>query len=81
MSDYRAGRENVTQDREDRHLRIGCPTLALWGQDFELVGRMWDVEAIWREMASMLRTVPFPDAAICRTRSNLKRAMQRCSIS
>ncbi len=30
------------------------------GQDLELVGRMFDVEAIWREMAADLRTVSIP---------------------
>jgi pimeloyl-ACP methyl ester carboxylesterase len=59
-SDYRAGREDVEQDRQDRGIRIACPVLALWGQDFELIGRMFDVEAIWREMASDLRAVSIP---------------------
>jgi pimeloyl-ACP methyl ester carboxylesterase len=60
MSDYRAGREDVAQDEEDAAQKITCPTLALWGQDFELVGRMFDVEAIWREMATDLRAVSIP---------------------
>ena len=58
LSDYRAGREDVAQDQQDRDTKIGCPTLALWGEDFELVGRMFDVAAIWRGMARDLRTVP-----------------------
>ena len=40
LSDYRAGREDVAQDQEDAQTPINCPTLALWGADFELVGRM-----------------------------------------
>jgi pimeloyl-ACP methyl ester carboxylesterase len=60
MSDYRAGREDVAQDKEDAERKITCPTLALWGQDFELVGRMFDVEAIWRDMAANLRAVSIP---------------------
>ena len=60
MSDYRAGREAVAQDRADRDVKIACPTLALWGEDFELVGRMFDVAAIWREMTTDLRTVSIP---------------------
>ncbi|MDQ2801728.1 MAG: alpha/beta hydrolase [Pseudomonadota bacterium] len=60
MSDYRAGKEDVAQDKEDADRKLACPTLALWGQDFELVGRMFDVEAIWREMASDLRAVSIP---------------------
>jgi haloacetate dehalogenase len=46
LSDYRAGKEDVALDQEDADRRITCPTLALWGQDFELVGQMWDMQAI-----------------------------------
>jgi len=47
-SDYRAGTQ------------ISCPTLALWGEDFELVGKMWDVEGIWRAMAADISFAPIP---------------------
>src|ERR1700710_1913562 len=60
LSDYRAGAEDVAQDQADAETPIACPTLALWGEDFELVGKMWDVAGIWREMAPDLRTVPIP---------------------
>jgi haloacetate dehalogenase len=60
MSDYRAGREDVAQDKEDEGSKIACPTLALWGQDFELVGKMWDVMGIWRKLTTELRTVAIP---------------------
>ncbi len=60
LSDYRAGKEDVAQDKADREVKIHCPTLALWGEDFELVGKMWDVAGIWREMADDLRTVAIP---------------------
>lgn len=43
LSDYRAAREDIAQDDQDRHTGINCPTLALWGEDFELVGRMVDL--------------------------------------
>ncbi len=59
--DYRAGAEDVAQDEQDADVKIGCPTLALWGRDFELVGKMWDVESIWRDMASDVRAVSIPD--------------------
>ncbi len=58
LSDYRAGKEDVAQDKVDRATKIACPTLALWGADFELVGKMWDVEGIWRGMASDLHVAP-----------------------
>ena len=61
MSDYRAGREDVAQDEADKDVKIRCPVLALWGEDFALVGRMFDVAAIWREqMATDVRAVSIP---------------------
>jgi haloacetate dehalogenase len=60
LSDYRAGKEDVAQDQEDAGRRITCPTLALWGRDFELVGRMWDMDGIWHDMATNVRTVSIP---------------------
>jgi len=60
LSDYRAGKEDVAQDQEDAGRRITCPTLALWGQDFELVGWMWDMDDIWHDMATNVRTVSIP---------------------
>jgi haloacetate dehalogenase len=52
FSDYRAGREDVTQDEQDKDVLISCPTLVLWGEDFSLGGRMWDFREIWHKMAS-----------------------------
>src|SRR4051794_19482013 len=61
MSDYRAGREDVAQGEADKDIGIHCPVLALWGEDFALVGRMFDVAAIWREqMATDVRAVSIP---------------------
>ena len=60
LSDYRAGPEDVAQDEEDADVKITCPTLALWGADFELGGKMWDMAGIWHEMATNVRTVAIP---------------------
>jgi pimeloyl-ACP methyl ester carboxylesterase len=60
FNDYRAGREDVAQDQEDAAVPIKCPTLALWGADFELGGKMFDVLGIWREMATDIRGVSIP---------------------
>ncbi|HAL23956.1 MAG TPA: alpha/beta hydrolase [Stenotrophomonas sp.] len=57
MSDYRANAVDVQQDLEDAHVRIACPTLALWGAEFEAVGRMFDMPKVWAEMAGNLRAV------------------------
>jgi haloacetate dehalogenase len=57
LSDYRAAPEDGAQDKKDHATRIDCPTLALWGEDFELVGQMWDVQGIWREKATDLRAI------------------------
>lgn len=59
-NDYRAGRVDVDQDEQDAGTPIDCPTLALWGTDFELVGKMWDVEGIWRSMATDVSFAPIP---------------------
>jgi pimeloyl-ACP methyl ester carboxylesterase len=56
LSDYRANREDVAQDRADAHVRIACPTMALWGADFEPVGGIFEMEEVWRELAEDLRT-------------------------
>ncbi|QBE66916.1 alpha/beta fold hydrolase [Pseudoduganella lutea] len=62
MSDYRAIAEDVAQDKVDAHVKIACPTLALWGEDFHAVGKMFDMAAVWAEMAQDLRTVSIPQA-------------------
>ena len=61
MSDYRANAEDVAQDKVDADVKIACPTLSLWGADFHAVGKMFDMAAIWAEMASDLRTLPIPE--------------------
>lgn len=58
MADYRANSEDVAQDEVDADVKIACPTLSLWGADFHAVGKMFDMAAIWAEMASDLRTLP-----------------------
>jgi haloacetate dehalogenase len=60
FEDYRAGEEDVKQDQVDAAVKLTCPTLALWGEDFEAGGKMWDFPAIWREYADDLTTVPVP---------------------
>ncbi|MBO9723949.1 MAG: alpha/beta hydrolase [Novosphingobium sp.] len=57
MADYRANAEDVAQDREDAHIKIACPTLALWGADFGAVGKLFDMPKVWAEMADDLRAV------------------------
>lgn len=60
-NDYRAGPEDVAQDNADQDVQIGCPVLALWGADFEWVGKAYDVAQIWSEIAEDLRTAVIPD--------------------
>lgn len=60
-NDYRAGAVDLAQDEADASTKIACPTLALWGRDSELVGKMFDVEAVWRTMATDLTTVSIPE--------------------
>lgn len=56
MADYRANRADNAQDQVDAEVKIACPVLALWGADFEAVGKMFDMPAVWAEMAHNLRT-------------------------
>ena len=60
MADYRANAEDVSQDLADADVKIACPTMALWGADFYAVGQMFDMAAIWAEMASDLRAEAIP---------------------
>jgi haloacetate dehalogenase len=60
MEDYRAMEEDVAQDQEDLDRLIDVPVLALWGADFDGVGRMYDVLDIWRTMAHDVRGVEIP---------------------
>ncbi len=60
MDDYRAMPQDVAQDKEDADQLIDCPVLALWGTEFELVGRMFDVQAIWKGMAHNVKAVSIP---------------------
>lgn len=48
------------QDQADKHVLIGCLTLVLWGEEFELGGKMWDFREVWREMAQNLEFVSIP---------------------
>lgn len=60
MLDYRAGKEDVAQDKEDQEKLIDCPVLAIWGEDFELVAKMFDVMKIWQSMANHVQGVSIP---------------------
>lgn len=60
LSDYRAGADDIAQDLADADVKIACPTLSLWGADFGAVGKLFDMEAVWREMASDLRVAAIP---------------------
>jgi len=63
FNDYRAGKEDVAQDEADKDRLIRCPTLALWGEDFESGGKMWDLRSIWSEMAEQVECVPIPQCS------------------
>lgn len=60
FNDYRAGPIDLTQDIEDADNPIDCPVLALWGADFELVGKAFDVVEVWKGMARDVRGVAIP---------------------
>jgi haloacetate dehalogenase len=58
MSDYRASAQDIAQDLEDAVQKIRCPVLSLWGEDFGAVGRLFDMKAVWSEMAENLSVAP-----------------------
>jgi haloacetate dehalogenase len=58
MSDYRASGEDIAHDLEDADRKIRCPVLSIWGEDFGAVGRLFDMKAIWSEMAENLSAAP-----------------------
>jgi pimeloyl-ACP methyl ester carboxylesterase len=60
LADYRANAEDVAQDQADADKKIACPTLSLWGADFYAVGQMFDMPAVWAEMAENLKTAEIP---------------------
>ena len=52
--DYRASASiDLAHDEADMDKKIGCPVLVLWGAK-GLVGRKYDVLAIWRERATQV---------------------------
>lgn len=59
--DYRAGSQDVAQDREDASKLIDCPVLVLWGADFEAVGQAFDVLDVWKGMAHDVRGRAIPE--------------------
>ena len=49
--DYRAAADiDLEHDRADLHRKLACPLLVLWGAE-GVVGRTYDVLAVWRERA------------------------------
>jgi len=71
--DYRAGASiDLEHDEADLHIKLACPTLALWGAD-GLMRTLMDIEGTWRARCADLRvgTVPgghwFPEQAAPQT--------------
>jgi haloacetate dehalogenase len=58
--DYRAAGEDLTQDVADAAQLITCPVLALWGEDFELNSRFFNLLDVWRVMAEDVRGLGIP---------------------
>ena len=62
MADYRANAVDVAQDKEDADQLIEAPTLALWGEAFYAVGKMFDMADVWKGMARDVVTHAIPRA-------------------
>ncbi len=60
--DYRAAATvDLEHDRADRHRKLTCPVLALWGEK-GIVEQGYDVLSVWRDYAEDLRGGAVPDA-------------------
>jgi haloacetate dehalogenase len=58
--DYRAAATiDLAHDDEDMDKKISCPVLALWGAN-GIVGRKYDVLAVWRERATQVSGKALP---------------------
>ena len=55
--DYRAAAVDLEQDRVDATTKIACPTLVMWGRDFDLLDKNYDIAEIWRERASQVTAI------------------------
>jgi pimeloyl-ACP methyl ester carboxylesterase len=58
--DYRSFGEDLAQDVEDAAKLITCPVLAMWGEDFDMNTRIFDLLEVWRGMAEDVRGVGMP---------------------
>lgn len=59
--DYRAWREDLLQDQADASRKLRCPTLALWGTEFN-ASKLVDMGQIWNDMAEILILAPIAGA-------------------
>ena len=58
--DYRAAATiDLVHDEADMDKKIACPVLVLWGAN-EIVGRRYDVLAVWRDRATQVSGVALP---------------------
>lgn len=62
LADYRASADDLAQDNDDAEVKIGCPTLSIWGAEFDGVGKSFDMPAIWSEMATNIQTFAVPES-------------------
>lgn len=60
FADYRAGEEDVEQDKLDEKSMLEMPVLVLWGEDFAAGGKVWDFREVWRSYASHVEFVSIP---------------------
>lgn len=61
LNDYRAGAEDVEQDKADADVKIECPTLVLWGEQSSAIVGLFDIVSIWKEMAKNPQFVSIPE--------------------
>lgn len=58
-ADYRAAAEvDLRLDQLERGHKVDCPALVVWGE--RGIGRLFDMEELWSERLSQLRTASLP---------------------
>lgn len=59
-ADYRATMDvDIGHDRADAHVKVRCPTLALWGSDGRMA-QIYDLAALWAQRCADLRCAAVP---------------------
>ena len=63
LRDYSAGVLDVEQDKADQDVKIAAPTLVLWGEESVAIKGLFDIKAVWSQMATHPNFVSIPQCS------------------